>query len=56
MTDEVLYEDTTRHPLLASVRLTATELKMSDRRMPAKELNAVAMAEACLRGRWLGGG
>jgi len=56
LTDEVVYEDKTWNPLLSSVRLTASEAKLGICRMPAQELNTAAMADAYLRGRWLGGG
>lgn len=56
MTEEVVFEDRTWHPLRSSVRLTDREVKLSICRMPPEELNVVAMADAYLRGRWLGGG
>lgn len=55
MTD-VVYENRTWNPLLSSVRLTTSEVKLGICRMPPKELNVAAMADAYLRGRWLGGG
>ncbi|MGK5532565.1 hypothetical protein [Streptomyces sp. URMC 129] len=52
----VIYAEKSWNPLAASVNLTDGELRQGGRRMPLAELNAVAMADAYLRGMWLGGG
>ncbi|MDT0318054.1 hypothetical protein [Streptomyces millisiae] len=51
-----LYSDKTRNPLAGSVELDEGQLRAHGRIMPLVELNLVAMADAYLRGRWLGGG
>ncbi|MFF8671234.1 hypothetical protein [Streptomyces sp. NPDC015242] len=54
--NEVLYAEQSRNPLARTVRLTEDGLRRGGRTTPLDELNLVAMAEAFLRGRWLGGG
>ncbi|MDT0267216.1 hypothetical protein RM844_13060 [Streptomyces sp. DSM 44915] len=44
------------NPLSPAVQLTEWELRIGGERLPLDELHLVAMAEAWLRGRWMGGG
>ncbi|CAL9294890.1 hypothetical protein SUDANB66_02405 [Streptomyces sp. SudanB66_2053] len=52
----VLYGERSRNPLARTVRLTEDALRRGGRTTPLEELNLAAMAEAFLRGAWLGGG
>ncbi|WP_059010377.1 hypothetical protein [Streptomyces specialis] len=52
----VIYAEKSWNPLSVSVNLTDGELRVGTRRMPLAELNLPAMADAYLRGGWLGGG
>ncbi|PNG17116.1 hypothetical protein, partial [Streptomyces cahuitamycinicus] len=52
---QVLYGERSRNPLARTVRLTEDGLRRGGRTTPLEELNLAAMAEAFLRGRWLGG-
>ncbi|MEW1605163.1 hypothetical protein C1708_13120 [Streptomyces sp. DH-12] len=54
--DQVLYGERSRNPLARTVRLTEHALRRGGRTTPLEELNLAAMAEAFLRGAWLGGG
>jgi hypothetical protein len=54
--DQVLYAERSRNPLARTVRLTEHGLRRGGRTTPLDELNLEAMAEAFLRGCWLGGG
>ncbi|MBD0709652.1 MULTISPECIES: hypothetical protein [unclassified Streptomyces] len=54
--DEVLYGEQSRNPFARTVELTGKRLRRGGRTMPLDELNLAAMAEAYLRGCWLGGG
>lgn len=51
-----VYEQKSRNPFAATVRLTPVELKVGWWRTTVRELHLVAMADAYRRGRWLGGG
>ncbi len=53
---QVLYAERSRNPLARTVELTESGLRRGGRTTPPDELNLAAMAEAFLRGRWLGGG
>lgn len=53
---QVLYGERSRNPLARTVELTESGLRRGGRRTPLDELNLAAMAEAFLRGQWLGGG
>ncbi|MFJ5998205.1 hypothetical protein [Streptomyces sp. NPDC092370] len=53
---QALYEERSRNPLARTAELTEDRLRRGGRTTPLEELNLVAMAEAYLRGRWLGGG
>ncbi|WP_053171395.1 hypothetical protein [Streptomyces sp. SBT349] len=53
---QVLYEETSRNPFTATVRLTEGGLVSGRTSTPVAQLNLVATAEAFLRDRWLGGG
>jgi hypothetical protein len=53
---QVLYEERSRNPLARTVELTEGGLRRGGRTTPLAELNLGAMAEAYLRGCWLGGG
>lgn len=55
-TSQVLYGEHSRNPLARTVELTGDRLRRGGRTTPLAELNLGAMAEAFLRGRWLGGG
>ncbi|RBM24238.1 hypothetical protein [Streptomyces sp. PT12] len=50
------YEERTRNPLAGTVSLTDRELRSQRRTTRLTELNALATAEAYLRGRWVGSG
>ncbi|MEU6889493.1 hypothetical protein ABZ918_30655 [Streptomyces viridosporus] len=52
----VLYAEKSWNPLARTVELTEERLRRGGRTTPLDELNLAAMAEAFLRGRWLGGG
>ncbi|MFF7484170.1 hypothetical protein ACFZBC_01600 [Streptomyces luteogriseus] len=54
--NQVLYGERSRNPLARTVRLTEAGLRGGGRTTPLDELNLAAMAEAFLRGCWLGGG
>ncbi|MFF6915804.1 hypothetical protein [Streptomyces sp. NPDC012466] len=54
--NQVLYGERSRNPLARTVRLTEDGLRRGGRTTPLDELNLAAMAEAFLRGCWLGGG
>ncbi|MFF6875567.1 hypothetical protein ACFY9S_09665 [Streptomyces sp. NPDC012474] len=54
--NQVLYGERSRNPLARTVRLTEVGLGRGGRTTPLDELNLAAMAEAFLRGCWLGGG
>lgn len=54
--NQVLYRERSRNPLARTVRLTEDGLRRGGRTTPLDELNLAAMAEAFLRGCWLGGG
>ncbi|MFH9003845.1 hypothetical protein ACH4E5_11480 [Streptomyces afghaniensis] len=54
--NQVLYGESSRNPLARTVRLTEDGLRRGGKATPLYELNLAAMAEAFLRGRWLGGG
>ncbi|CAL9547545.1 hypothetical protein [Streptomyces sp. enrichment culture] len=54
--DQALYGEQSRNPFARTVRLTEDGLRRGGRMTPLDELNLAAMAEAFLRGRWLGGG
>ncbi|MDT0341997.1 hypothetical protein [Streptomyces litchfieldiae] len=51
-----LYEETSRNPFASRIRLGEHDLVVGGRRTPLAELNLTAMADAYLRGQWLGGG
>ncbi|MFJ4241853.1 hypothetical protein ACIP17_14755 [Streptomyces iakyrus] len=53
---QVLYEERSRNPLARTAELTENRLRRGGRTTPLDELNLGAMAEAYLRGHWLGGG
>ncbi|MFJ4278078.1 hypothetical protein [Streptomyces massasporeus] len=53
---EVLYGERSRNPLARTAELTEDRLRRGGRATPLDELNLGAMAEAYLRGHWLGGG
>ncbi|MFF2213913.1 hypothetical protein [Streptomyces antibioticus] len=53
---QVLYSERSWNPLARTVELTEAGLRRGGRTTPLGELNLAAMAEAFLRGRWLGGG
>src|SRR5687768_4424581 len=52
---QVLYGERSRNPLARTVELTEGGLRRGGRTTPVAELNLGAMAEAYLRGYWLGG-
>ncbi|GGW33028.1 hypothetical protein [Streptomyces griseoloalbus] len=52
---QVLYGEQSRNPLARTVELTEDRLRRGVRTTPLEELNLGAMAEAFLRGCWLGG-
>ncbi|MGW4145076.1 hypothetical protein [Streptomyces albogriseolus] len=54
--DQVLYGERSRNPLARTVHLSEVGLRRGGRTTPLEELNLGAMAEAFLRGAWLGGG
>ncbi|MET9330382.1 hypothetical protein ABZX78_03895 [Streptomyces cellulosae] len=54
--DQVLYGERSRNPLARTVHLSEAGLRRGGRTTPLEELNLAAMAEAFLRGAWLGGG
>ncbi|MFJ9661789.1 hypothetical protein ACIRPR_27960 [Streptomyces griseoflavus] len=54
--NQVLYEERSWNPLARGVELTEGGLRRGGRTTPLDELNLAAMAEAFLRGYWLGGG
>ncbi|MFE5791858.1 hypothetical protein ACFQ8C_04685 [Streptomyces sp. NPDC056503] len=54
--NEVLYGERSWNPLARTVELTEEGVRRGGRLTPAGELNLAAMAEAYLRGQWLGGG
>ncbi|WP_245997436.1 hypothetical protein [Streptomyces armeniacus] len=56
MSDEYLYTETSRNPFAWLVRLDDRNLRIGLRWIPLDELNFPAMADAYLRGGWLGGG
>lgn len=58
MEEQYLYRETSRNPFasLARVRLSAFALRTGFRMAPVEELHLLAMADAYLRGQWLGGG
>ncbi|MGK5629457.1 hypothetical protein, partial [Streptomyces sp. URMC 123] len=51
-----VYAETSLNPLAKTVELTEEALRIRRRRIPLAELNMPAMADAYLRGSWLGGG
>ncbi|MFE0733222.1 hypothetical protein ACFW2X_34320 [Streptomyces antibioticus] len=53
---QVLYSERSWNPLARTVELTEAGLRRGGRTTALGELNLAAMAEAFLRGRWLGGG
>ncbi|MFJ3078516.1 hypothetical protein ACIPJG_02055 [Streptomyces halstedii] len=53
---QVLYGERSWNPLARTVELTEDRLRRGGRVTPLGELNLAAMADAYLRGRWLGGG
>ncbi|AGJ54952.1 hypothetical protein AB0K64_01105 [Streptomyces sp. NPDC053741] len=53
---QVLYGERSWNPLAQTVELTEERLRRGGRTIPLDELNLGAMAEAYLRGHWLGGG
>ncbi|TDC62848.1 hypothetical protein, partial [Streptomyces hainanensis] len=53
---EPLYSESSRNPLKTRVELTAEVLRIGRRPMALLTLNLPAMADAYLRGRWLGPG
>ncbi|MFE1247638.1 hypothetical protein [Streptomyces sp. NPDC058735] len=53
---QALYEERSRNPLARTAELTEDRLRRGGRTTPLDELNLAAMAEAYLRGHWLGGG
>ncbi|MFE1441392.1 hypothetical protein [Streptomyces sp. NPDC058739] len=53
---EVLYGERSWNPLARTVELTDGGLRRGFRTTPLTELNLMAMADAYLRGHWLGGG
>lgn len=53
---QALYSERSRNPLARTVELTEQELRRGGKVTPLRELNLPAMAEAFLRGHWLGGG
>ncbi|GGQ81507.1 hypothetical protein [Streptomyces pilosus] len=53
---QVLYGERSRNPLARTVELTEGALRRGGRTTPLDELHLAAMAEAFLRGCWLGGG
>ncbi|MFI8088067.1 hypothetical protein ACIF9R_07080 [Streptomyces sp. NPDC086080] len=53
---QVLYGEQSRNPLARTVELTESGLRRGGRTTPLDELNLAAMADAFLRGQWLGGG
>ncbi|TDC07634.1 hypothetical protein E1265_33895, partial [Streptomyces sp. 8K308] len=56
MSQRTLYSDKTWNPLAGHVELDEGQLRAHGRITPLADLNLVAMADAYLRGRWLGGG
>ncbi|MEU6335420.1 hypothetical protein ABZ839_13375 [Streptomyces cellulosae] len=54
--DQVLYRERSRNPLARTVHLGETGLRRGGRTTPLEELNLAAIADAFLRGAWLGGG
>ncbi|MER7489498.1 hypothetical protein ABTY20_27080 [Streptomyces sp. NPDC126497] len=52
----VLYAEESWNPLARTVELTEDRLRRGRRTTPLQELDLAAMAEAFLRGTWLGGG
>ncbi|MFJ9045466.1 hypothetical protein [Streptomyces sp. NPDC102347] len=54
--DQALYGERSRNPLARTVRLSEAGLRRGGRTTPLEELNLAAMADAFLRGAWLGGG
>ncbi|WP_229840557.1 hypothetical protein [Streptomyces brasiliensis] len=53
---QALYSERSWNPLARTVELTGDRLQRGGRTTPLTELNLGAMAEAYLRGSWLGGG
>ncbi|MFG2029455.1 hypothetical protein [Streptomyces sp. NPDC048825] len=53
---EAVYAEQSWNPLARTVELTEGGLKAGSRTTPLAELHVVAMADAYLRGQWLGGG
>ncbi|WP_328772139.1 hypothetical protein [Streptomyces sp. NBC_00286] len=53
---ETVYAEQSWNPLARTVELTEGGLKVGSRTTPPAELHMVAMADAYLRGQWLGGG
>ncbi|MGW6541656.1 hypothetical protein ACWGBH_02180 [Streptomyces massasporeus] len=53
---QALYEERSRNPLARTAELTEDRLRRGGRTTPLDELNLGAMADAYLRGHWLGGG
>lgn len=53
---QVLYAERSRNPLARTAELTEDRLRRGAWTTPLDELNLAAMADAYLRGRWLGGG
>ncbi|CAL9475984.1 hypothetical protein [Streptomyces sp. enrichment culture] len=53
---QVLYGEQSWNPLARTVELAEDRLRVGRRTTPLGELHLAAMAEAFLRGRWLGGG
>ncbi|MFF8098761.1 hypothetical protein ACF07S_03030 [Streptomyces sp. NPDC016640] len=52
---QVIYGERSRNPLARTVELTDGRLRRGGRTTPLDELNLAAMADAYLRGCWLGG-
>ncbi|MFS8200372.1 hypothetical protein ACLVWQ_17000 [Streptomyces sp. CWNU-52B] len=53
---QVIYGERSRNPLARTVQLAEDRLRVGFRTTPLSELNLGAMADAYLRGCWLGGG
>ncbi|WP_461063976.1 hypothetical protein [Streptomyces pseudoechinosporeus] len=53
---ETVYAEQSWNPLARTVELTESGLKVGSRTTPLAELHVAAMADAYLRGQWLGGG
>ncbi|MFE1426416.1 hypothetical protein ACFW6C_12685 [Streptomyces fungicidicus] len=53
---QALYEERSRNPWATTAELTEDTLRRGSRTTPVDELNLAAMADAYVRGSWLGGG